>query len=147
MPRSSSTTISPSTSAVCAGRLATAAAMFGNFSVQSRPLRVSRRTLPWSSLAWIRYPSNLTSWIQPAPDGAWACKVASDGGTKPGSGAPDQACFLPLRFVLPPPARAAADRRLLRVPLRRDGLVALLGVAPAVTVLLQLPSAVSNRFL
>jgi hypothetical protein len=53
-PFSSSTTTSPSIRAVRAGRSATATATLGNLLVQLSPLRVSSRTSPWSSRAWMR---------------------------------------------------------------------------------------------
>src|SRR5262245_20234659 len=66
MPFLSSTTISPSSSAARAGSLATAAAMFGNFSLQSRPLRVSRRTSPWPSRDAVAVELDLVRPARPA---------------------------------------------------------------------------------
>src|ERR1700746_3336137 len=56
-----------------------ALAMAGYFSVQSLPRRVRICTLPASSRACIRYPSNLISCSQSEPSGAFSASAASCG--------------------------------------------------------------------
>src|SRR5215471_17645614 len=53
--------------------------MAGYLSVQSLPRRVMIRTLPRSSRACIRYPSNLISCSQSGPSGAFSTSLASCG--------------------------------------------------------------------
>jgi len=54
-------------------------AMAGYFSVQLLPRRVRICTLPASSRACIRYPSNLISCSQSGPSGALSASAASCG--------------------------------------------------------------------
>src|SRR5689334_16598003 len=56
-----------------------ALAMAGYLSVQSLPRRVKICTLPPSSRACIRYPSNLISCSQSGPSGAFSTSFASCG--------------------------------------------------------------------
>src|SRR5437763_3450706 len=62
-------------------------AMAGYLSVQSLPRRVRICTLPASSRACIRYPSNLISCSQSGPSGALSTRAASCGLIQAGGGA------------------------------------------------------------
>ena len=98
MPAESSTTISPSNSAELTPSVFTAAAMLGNRAVQSRPLRVRRRTSSPSIRACVRYPSYLISCTHFGPLGGLPVVCARLGSrnvgrmplraprTRPGSG-------------------------------------------------------------
>src|SRR6184192_4065580 len=61
--------------------------MAGYLSVQSLPRRVRICTLPASSRACIRYPSNLISCSQSGPSGALSTRAASCGLIQAGGGA------------------------------------------------------------
>ena len=80
MPQSS-----PSRYAYFAGRADTAAAMEGYLCVQSRPVRVSRCTLPPSRRACMRYPSYLISCSHSGPCGGASTSLQSCGLTQLGS--------------------------------------------------------------
>src|SRR5438270_9497328 len=62
-------------------------AMAGYLPVQSLPRRVRICTLPASSRACIRYPSNLISCSQSGPSGALSTRAASCGLIQAGGGA------------------------------------------------------------
>src|SRR3954451_22080487 len=99
MPLSSSTTASPSRMAASTGSAATAAAIFGKRFVQSSPLRVFRRALPFSTKAISRYPSHLISCNHCGPFGTRSTSVAREGAMSFGIGslfprAPERGRFL-----------------------------------------------------
>src|ERR1700737_1894384 len=74
MPQSS-----PSRYARFAGKTDRAAAMERYLCVQSRPVRVSSETLPWSRRACMRYPSYLISCSHSGPCGGASTSLQSCG--------------------------------------------------------------------
>jgi hypothetical protein len=78
-PASFMTTISPSSQPDSIPSNATSSASAGIFAVQSLPLRVSKRALPFSMRLKMRYPSSFASKIHAAPGGGFLTRVASCG--------------------------------------------------------------------
>src|ERR1700730_15366773 len=68
-----------------AGKTDRAAAMERYLCVQSRPVRVSSATLPWSRRACMRYPSCLISCSHSGPCGGASTSLQSCGLTQLGS--------------------------------------------------------------